>query len=90
MDGALWDLQGQIVESSDGLRASFVGLDQIAGLNERTHVATFFPEARGSLVLRETEVEPAVAWVQPAAGDHFGAGEEAEAFFTVCPGITEE
>jgi hypothetical protein len=44
----------------------------------------------GNLVLGETEVQAAVAGIQPAAGDNLGAGEETEAFFAVCSGISEE
>src|SRR6476469_31517 len=43
-----------------------------------------------SVVLREAEVEPAVAGVEPAGGDDLAAGVEVEALGAVGVGVAEE
>lgn len=44
----------------------------------------------GLVVLGESEVEAAVAGVEPAGGDDLATGEEVDAFGAVCVGVAEK
>ena len=69
-----------------GLQASSGGQNGPGGIRKCSHHRCPVP----SLVFREAEVDAAVAGVEPAGGDGFGAGEEVDAFGAVGVGVAEQ
>jgi hypothetical protein len=72
------------------ITAWFLGVGITVPVDRAIRAADAAHGRRGSGVLREAQVEPAMAGIEPAGGDHLGAGEEVDALRTVRVGVPEQ